>query len=336
MLLTAVNSLGYSKKGWTNGEIGVEWIKEFDKQTSAKADGQYWKLLVDGHNSHYTRGFLEYARAHKILVLCYRAHTTHVLQGLYVVVFATVKHCLSEERDRYEKTTGEQISKTNFLAIYGRAHERALIPETIKSAFQKTGICPFNRDVISKEAMAPSKETSCEGYLPAVVLPEIRMLAKMMRSMSLGETSGEGGERRDNGDVRDEVAGTGDSGDNDDGQNAPAPDDSDEDEGGRVSVGSSASMTNGSLGPVNAIRPLIDAMTTGTLAYLVSSATASSASSVPPKIAAPIRPPTKDSASFTPKSTTELAMLERADQTESRGRACKDEMKSCLRHETAI
>src|ERR1700749_3266514 len=94
--------LGYSKKGWTNGEMGVEWIKEFDQHTEVKANGRHRLLLVDGHNSHYTRGFLEYARTHKILVLCYPAHTTHVLQGLDVVVFATVKQYLGEERDKWE------------------------------------------------------------------------------------------------------------------------------------------------------------------------------------------------------------------------------------------
>jgi hypothetical protein len=51
------NRLGYSKKGWTDGEIGVEWIKEFDHLTSADAvpgNLKYCLLLVDGHNSHYT------------------------------------------------------------------------------------------------------------------------------------------------------------------------------------------------------------------------------------------------------------------------------------------
>jgi len=62
--------LGYSKKGWTDGEIGV---------------------LVDGHNSHYTQAFLEYATAHRIHVLCYPAHGTHVYQGLDVVVFGILK-----------------------------------------------------------------------------------------------------------------------------------------------------------------------------------------------------------------------------------------------------
>ena len=33
--------IGYSKKGWTNGEIGVEWVKEFDRHTKAKANRHY-------------------------------------------------------------------------------------------------------------------------------------------------------------------------------------------------------------------------------------------------------------------------------------------------------
>src|ERR1700729_4328340 len=53
----AFTSLGYSKKGWTDGEIGVEWIKIFEQQTRQKANGRDRLLLVDGHNSHYTRGF---------------------------------------------------------------------------------------------------------------------------------------------------------------------------------------------------------------------------------------------------------------------------------------
>ena len=140
----SVYRIAYSEKGWTNREIGVEWIKFFDKNTREKANGRHRLLLVDGHNSHYTQGFLEYARANQIIVLCYPAHTTHLLQGLDVVVFAILKRMLSDERDRWERETGEMVSKSNFLGIYGRAHLRALTPETIKSAFRKTGIWPFD------------------------------------------------------------------------------------------------------------------------------------------------------------------------------------------------
>lgn len=86
-----LHSLGYSKKCWVDGEIGVEWIKKFDKKTRAKVNGRTRLLLFDGHVSHYTRGFLEYARAYDIKVLCYPAHGTHVYQGLDVAVFGVLK-----------------------------------------------------------------------------------------------------------------------------------------------------------------------------------------------------------------------------------------------------
>jgi len=31
--------MGYQKKGYTSGEIGVAWLKDWDQQTKAKADG---------------------------------------------------------------------------------------------------------------------------------------------------------------------------------------------------------------------------------------------------------------------------------------------------------
>ncbi|KDQ18848.1 hypothetical protein BOTBODRAFT_94742, partial [Botryobasidium botryosum FD-172 SS1] len=165
------NRLGYSKKGWTNGEIGMEWIKGFDTFTKAKAAGRYRLLLVDGHNSHYMRGFLEYARTHKILVLCYPSHATHIYQGLDVVVFAALKRALREERDKFERATGQNFGKGNFLAIYGAAHLRTLSPSIIKSAFRKTGVWPFDPSVVTADMMAPSKETSCRGELPLVPAP---------------------------------------------------------------------------------------------------------------------------------------------------------------------
>ncbi|EJF61425.1 CENP-B protein, partial [Dichomitus squalens LYAD-421 SS1] len=48
--------LGHSPKGYVDGEIGIEWIKHFDKHTKEKAAGRRRLLLVDGHASHYTFG----------------------------------------------------------------------------------------------------------------------------------------------------------------------------------------------------------------------------------------------------------------------------------------
>ncbi|KIM35936.1 hypothetical protein M413DRAFT_43760, partial [Hebeloma cylindrosporum] len=140
--------MGYQEKGWTDGEIGAAWMKIFEKVTHAKANGKYRLLLVDGHNSHYTVAFLLLARLHMILVLCYPAHGTHIFQGLDVVIFAVLKLYLGQERDKLLRTTGKAIDKSNFNEIYAKAYLRALTPENVKSAFKKTGISPFNPDVV--------------------------------------------------------------------------------------------------------------------------------------------------------------------------------------------
>src|SRR5258706_10884514 len=73
--------LSVSQKGYMTGEIGREWIKhDFDPPREV-AQGHTWLLIVDGHSSHFTQEFLEYAKDHDIHVLCLPPHITHTLQS---------------------------------------------------------------------------------------------------------------------------------------------------------------------------------------------------------------------------------------------------------------
>ncbi|KIK21791.1 hypothetical protein PISMIDRAFT_79259, partial [Pisolithus microcarpus 441] len=159
-------SIAHSPKGWTDGVIGQLWIEDFNQKTHAKANGHAWLLLVDGHNSHYTKDFLDYARENNIHVLCYLAHTTHIYQGLDMCIFGVLKHYWTLEHDQYMKDTCQEVGKGNFLAIYSRAHQKALTPKTIHAAFQKTGVWPLNPNVVPTEMMAHSYETSSVGHMP--------------------------------------------------------------------------------------------------------------------------------------------------------------------------
>lgn len=172
--------LGYSKKGYIDGSIGVEWIKQFDKHTKAKAGGRRRLLLVDGHASHYTFAFLDYARQSNIHVLCYPSHSTHALQGLDVVVFSMLKRHWRDARDTFERETGTRVKKTNFLSVYATAHARALTPETVKAAFRKTGVVPYNPDVITAAMMAPSLESSVHGTLPLPQASAVQALSEVL------------------------------------------------------------------------------------------------------------------------------------------------------------
>ncbi|EGO04751.1 hypothetical protein SERLA73DRAFT_68419 [Serpula lacrymans var. lacrymans S7.3] len=158
--------VAHSPKGWPDGAIGRLWIEDFNNKTREKVHGRACLLLVDGHNSHYTKEFLDYAREHIIHVLCYPAHATHIYQGLDIVVFSPLKNYWTEARDSFESSTHQKITKNNFIIIYERAHLKALTPETIFSAFRATGVWPLDRNIITEEMIAPSLETSSQGQLP--------------------------------------------------------------------------------------------------------------------------------------------------------------------------
>ena len=113
--------LGHSARGWTDNELGVEWIKHFDKQTATQSKGRTRLLLVDGHASHCTLDFLEYAKSHCIEVLCYPAHATHIYQRLDVGVFGVLKTVFNQLRDEWEAKTRKRAGKENFLALFGEA-----------------------------------------------------------------------------------------------------------------------------------------------------------------------------------------------------------------------
>jgi hypothetical protein len=95
----------------------------------------------------------------------YPSHSTHVYQGLDVVIFAQLKRHWSVARDEWERR-GHTVDKTNFLAVYAQAHSKALTPENIKAAFRKTGVIPLNPDVVMEETMAPSLATSTRATVP--------------------------------------------------------------------------------------------------------------------------------------------------------------------------
>jgi hypothetical protein len=64
-----------SPSGWTNNELGLVWLEQvFERCTKQKARlGRDWRLLIlNGHGSHLTFEFLEYCKAHRILVVCFR------------------------------------------------------------------------------------------------------------------------------------------------------------------------------------------------------------------------------------------------------------------------
>jgi hypothetical protein len=69
------------------------------------------------------------------------------------------------------------ITKSNILFHYHIAREKAFQKTTIAASFQKTGIHPFNPDIVDKALFKPAKNTTTQAapilpvQLPSLLLP---------------------------------------------------------------------------------------------------------------------------------------------------------------------
>jgi hypothetical protein len=155
------NSISKSVNGWTNGDLGYEWItKVFDPATRDEANGLPRVLLLDGHSSHYSERVLKFCRENNIILLGYPLHCTHALQGLDVVCFAKMKACWQRAIVAFEGERMHNVSKAEFLAVWAPAYIEAFDESTVRAAFRVMSVVPFNPDFVTEEQMKPNCATS--------------------------------------------------------------------------------------------------------------------------------------------------------------------------------
>ena len=144
-----------------DNKLGLEFITCFNHMTERTADQNVpWLLHVDCHGLHITLELLSYARDHNIIIMIYVLHSTHLCQGLNVAVFGVHKVHWAQECEKFERESGRTIRKEDFLLVHARAIQRTFKKETILSAWEKTGLRPFNPDIITPDMVAPSTAMS--------------------------------------------------------------------------------------------------------------------------------------------------------------------------------
>ena len=130
--------------GYSNDEISLEWLQHFDRHSRKSQVSSKRLLIVDGHGSHHTRQFIQYCDDHGIVPFGMPPHLTHLLQPLDVVCFQPYKHWHAKALDQLVRDGCTNITKLEFLDLIEDVRSKAFKPLTIQSAFEKTGIWPFN------------------------------------------------------------------------------------------------------------------------------------------------------------------------------------------------
>lgn len=157
-----------SETGWTNHELGKEWlVGVFDRFTKAKArNGRDYRLLItDGHSSHVNMDFLEWCDQHRIIVAVFPPHSTHRLQPLDVSLFSPLSTAYSNQLIQWTAKTQGLIglSKREFWTLFWNAFETSFSSENIASGWKRTGLLPFDPEVVLSQITEKKDDDSNTG-----------------------------------------------------------------------------------------------------------------------------------------------------------------------------
>ena len=89
-----------------------------------------------------------------------------------MVCFQPLKHYHSEIIDQAVRSGDTQFTRAEFLAAFDRIRMQAFKPDTIKSAFRKTGLFPFNPNEVMHTLYEEKEEEILPSYFDMNTTPK--------------------------------------------------------------------------------------------------------------------------------------------------------------------
>ncbi|EDN92813.1 hypothetical protein SS1G_08678 [Sclerotinia sclerotiorum 1980 UF-70] len=112
-----------TSNGWTNNEIGLEWLKHFDKYIIRQRKGKYRMLVLD----------------------------SHLTQPLDVGCFGILKRSYGYQIEGFIKAHINHITKVKFFIAFKAAYLQSFIIQNMKAGFRGAGLIPFDpQSILSK------------------------------------------------------------------------------------------------------------------------------------------------------------------------------------------
>jgi hypothetical protein len=103
-------------------------------------------------------------------------HSTHLLQPLDVVVFQPLKHYHTEAVEGATRTGCSDFNKLEFLSAIASIRRQAFKRTTILSSFRRTGLIPYNPEIVLarlQEYSPLNQPTSPRPILPSTPPPRL-------------------------------------------------------------------------------------------------------------------------------------------------------------------
>ena len=136
--------LSVSENGWTNSQLGFEWLQHFDAHTKARKVGGYRLLIMDGHESHLSQKFKDYCLKNNIITLCMPPHSWHILQPLDLVCFSPLKRKYLQCVQGLARRRVFHVDKEGFLPAFRDAFFDVFNVGICQKAFEAAGLVHTN------------------------------------------------------------------------------------------------------------------------------------------------------------------------------------------------
>jgi hypothetical protein len=136
--------------GWITEESFLQWLMSFVHYLDGgiRTDpAEEHLLIMDQHASHCSMRVFEFAQEHNVCLFFLPPHTTHYLQPVDVSLFKPVKQAY-HAAERELAVHGRQPTIDCIPILFQKAWAKAGTPANITAGFARTGICPFDRDVV--------------------------------------------------------------------------------------------------------------------------------------------------------------------------------------------
>ncbi|KIJ55419.1 hypothetical protein M422DRAFT_240032, partial [Sphaerobolus stellatus SS14] len=155
------------ENGWTDDKICVQWFREvFVLWAKRERDPTFPIIFVlDGHGSHKTSSMHAVAVENDIMLISLLPHTTHRLQPLNVGVFAPLQHEWGKCCNALA-ITGNEVSRDTVIEEYMPIRHAHMKQSLIISAWQHSGLHPYNPDIFTDADFAPAVFFSVKPMTP--------------------------------------------------------------------------------------------------------------------------------------------------------------------------
>ncbi|KAF2885383.1 hypothetical protein ILUMI_20781 [Ignelater luminosus] len=149
----------HNESGYMKSDTFVKFLEHFQKHCQSSVDKKVL-LILDGHVTHQTVEAIEYCRSNGIIMLSFPPHCTHEMQPLDVAVFSPLMTYYNEELNLWLKANpGKIVTLYNVGPLFGKAYRRAATLNNGLSGFEKTGIFPYNPNILPDWKFKPSCTT---------------------------------------------------------------------------------------------------------------------------------------------------------------------------------